>query len=131
MFFKYVGGDDAPQVTVVYGLKFVLNGDAVEVADPFVQKKLSGNVSFLNVADASSLALQLPETSVEAETPPQEAPESQVPLSDEEKPLPSNSEPISYNEMCDFVKKADGGQLKSSKKKYVEHRYAELTKKVG
>lgn len=129
--FKYIGGDEnAPQVTVAFGHKFVLNGDAVEVADANAIKKLSGNKSFLSVVDTCSQELpQPPLVPVEAPSPPAPEPEVLLPAEEVvEEQVQSKSEPPSYNEMCDIVKKADGGHLKSSKKAYVESRYKELMK---
>lgn len=47
MYFSYIGdGAGAPEVTTVFGYTFRLGGDAIDVKEPAVIRKLQGNKTF-------------------------------------------------------------------------------------
>lgn len=74
MKFQYTGDPEAPQTTVIYGYRFELMGDPVEVSDPFHAKKLSGNPSFTVVKDEIQDALAESEEVEEPEPVDEETP---------------------------------------------------------
>ena len=50
MKFRYIGDDNSPpEVTEVFGYKFKLNGDPVDVKESAFIKKLRGNATFNEV----------------------------------------------------------------------------------
>ena len=50
MKFRYIGDDNSPpEVTEVFGYKFKLNGDPVDVKESAFIKKLRGNATFKEV----------------------------------------------------------------------------------
>ena len=50
MKFRYIGDDNSPpEITTVFGYKFKLNGDPVDVKESAFIKKLKGNTTFKEV----------------------------------------------------------------------------------
>ena len=61
MLFQYIGDDEAPKRTTIFGYDFRLRGKPVEVTDARSIEKLKGNASFIEVSEDCSLSLEAQE----------------------------------------------------------------------
>ena len=114
MQFVYIGdGNDAPRkITFMGEVNFELNGDAVDVTDPALIKKLKGNTNFESLESMPTIEGSCEEV------------EEEVPTKTEDPAIEPAKEP-SYQEMVAFIKDK-GLKVLSAKKEDVKTQYEAL-----